>query len=148
MERLDEWFSLSQSLLLSPQYWHDISQRYMDSAAIFLNHGMYEQCESVAGMAVNAMLKAFYLKENGILPEIPHISDVWISNAHLLANINAGIYRCPNAICLQYHTSDMKMTYESSEEQTKILFGKSDFFLCQLSPRVVEAGAVPYNSVL
>lgn len=147
MERLDKW-NLSHSLLLNPQYWHDISQRYMEAAVIFLNHEMYEQCQSVAEMAVNAMLKAFYLKIKGVLPESPQTPNVWISYAHLLSEVNVDMGLLIGVLRLQYHSFNIEMMYGSSEEQARALMVQSDFFLYQLSPSVVDDNSTPYRSVL
>ncbi|PUA41047.1 hypothetical protein C8Z91_01265 [Paenibacillus elgii] len=54
-------------LLSNLQYWHENSQRYMEMALVFLNDGMNEEGLSFAVMAVEDMLRAFYIKFNGSL---------------------------------------------------------------------------------
>ncbi|BBH22488.1 hypothetical protein Back11_38330 [Paenibacillus baekrokdamisoli] len=148
MKRLDEWRSLSHSVLLNPQYWHDISQRYMESAAIFFNHGMYKQCQSVAEMAVNAMLKAYYLKVNGILPKLPQRPDVWISHVHLLTDVNVGSDLLINVLGLQCHSFEQEITRVPSKERVRICFEQIDLFLSHLSPKVVDGSSALYCSVI
>jgi len=120
----------------------------MESAAIFLDHGMYEQCQSVAGMAVRAMLKAYYLKVNGILPESSLTPDFWISNVHLITDVNIDLDWISDLFRLQEYPSLMETTYQPSEEQTWCMFRQLDGFLYQLSPSVVEDNSRLYKSVL
>ncbi|MBW7456519.1 hypothetical protein ACFOLF_22500 [Paenibacillus sepulcri] len=143
-ERLDESSVLSHSLLLNPQYWHDTSRRYMESALIFWNNGMAEQSLTVAVMAVNAMLRAYCLKVDGKLPAAsPSLDDVLISHVQILTGVNVNIELLSKFGYLPGHG----MTHQLSQEQARAVLEQIDVYLLRLSPDAAAAGAEPYSLV-
>lgn len=133
------WSSLSsmfnhQSYLSSSlQYWHESSQGHMEMAVLFLHHGMYEECFSFVGLAVEAMLRAFYIKINGQLVHAQPSYEILIKTLRSCGEVDLDTELFLIAVLFLSRNYDSLIFNPPIEEHIRKILIKTDRILHHLS---------------
>ncbi|MBU7315300.1 hypothetical protein [Paenibacillus oleatilyticus] len=141
--------SISEYNLLSDiQYWHESSQGNMEMAVLFLHHGMHEECFSFAGMAVEAMLRAFYIKINGQLVHAQPSYEILIKTLRSCGEVDLDTELFLIAVLFLSRNYDSLILNPPIEEHIRKILIKTDRILHHLSTKVVEDAGALYRYVL
>ncbi|WP_425415819.1 HEPN domain-containing protein [Paenibacillus tianmuensis] len=137
-------FYLSSSL----QYWHEKSQRHMEMAVAFLHHGMYEECFSFVGMAVEAMLRAFYIEINGQLVHAQPSYEILIKTLRSYGEVDLDTELFLYSILELASHYNSFITSPPTEECVRKLLLRIDKILHYLSVKIGDDPKWSYHRIL
>ncbi len=141
--------SISECNLLSDiQYWHENSQRHMEMAVLFLHHRMHEECFSFIGMAVEAMLRAFYIKINGQLVHAQPSYEILIQTLRSYGEVELDTELFLIGVLFLSRNYDSLISDPPTAEHIRKIIIKTDRILHHLSTKVVDGAESLYRYVL
>ncbi|MBP1991667.1 hypothetical protein [Paenibacillus eucommiae] len=124
--------------LLNPssnlQFLRELSVRNMSLALLFLNHGMHEQCISLAAAALRTTLKAAYVKQYGSLPLHRNSLNEWIACVRELGLIDLDTELFIHLVCLLSSDYETVIAQRPPDlDEVRKLFEKVDTLVGRLS---------------
>lgn len=120
----------------------------MEMAAVFLQHGMHEECFSFAGMAVEAMLRAFYININGQLVHIQPSTEILIKTAKSYGELDLDTELFLHSILELASHYDSFIISPPNEECVRNLLLRINKILYHLSVKIIDDASSTYYRVL